>query len=130
MITTLAEACAGLASILVGADGKTSIAGFDSESHVLFEHFRQMNVFSGLSDSDYSALLSDVTGRLPEDVFRPGQALDSEALKEIINVISATASSSDLSQMLKEIKELTLTDGLSPAEADLLLKVERELAPR
>jgi hypothetical protein len=130
MAATLAKACAGLASIVIGADGKTSIDGFNSESHVLFKHFRKMNVFSGLSDSDYSALLSDVTAELPEDVFRPGQALDSEALKEIINVISTTASLNDLSQILKELKELTLADGLSLTEADLLLKVENKLATR
>jgi len=130
MITTLTEACAGLASILIGADGKTSIFGSNSESHVLFEHFRKMNVFTGLSDSDYSALLSGVTAELPESVFMPDQVLNSEALKEIIKVISTTASSRDLSQIIKEIKELTLTDGLSPIEADLLLKVERELATK
>ena len=101
IVATLAEVCVGLASIIIGASGRMSIAGLDSGAHALAEHFREMCVFSSLNNPECSALLSGIAAQLSVDVFLPGQPFNSDSLEKIIKTISTAASSGELKRLWK-----------------------------
>lgn len=122
-IETPAEACAALAILMAGADGM----GTMEEGRFITQRARTLPLFADLDETQFSHLLSDVTGEVWPSLAAQGGGFDEEALEGLIRRIRDLLPDDLRQDALRMASDLAWVDGYSTTEHVLLERLRAGL---
>jgi hypothetical protein len=114
--TKPAEAFAAVAAVAIGTDGVGSI----EERDALFGPVRELEVFAGSSETDFRALLGDVTGRVYSQLPMEGTAFGQEAIDQLVAASKAVLSAQQQEDACRMAAKLCVSDGQGAGEVGLI----------
>jgi hypothetical protein len=115
-IETAADACAALAVLIAGADGRGTLA----ESAFLYDHVARMSQFGDLDRDGFTRLVSDAADWMWTSLPTEDDRLTDDAVGTVLQEICGAISPNLRSAALQMAVGLARADGVSPEERSLV----------
>ena len=118
-----AEAIVAIASVLIAADKVGSL----TERDFLFDHLREIDLFSGYDKSKFSSLLGDVTGKVWDSLPFENHSLTPAGFETLVVAVDAALPQKYKAEAYKMAWGLISCDGVCDEEMQLLEKIRQGL---